>query len=716
MKDWWWYIVRGLFLLLIISLLYIYWPVNIYALNLYLSKTLPYISENFVGREQDMKEIKRLIDFKSNDIRIVNIIGPPGFGKSTLAIHAAHDVVRNGVIVHYINMAEVTDKTVIKEIAEKILGNSDTKIDNPVTFEPLLRWIQHRFWNTLLILDNCDDALNNQREELQDAIMKMVEESLGVKILMTSRRIATFINYYEWYRVEELSTEAACKLLENKVPKEIHLSHEMKKNITRSTGNVPLALHIVGSLLQLPASPSPKTVITQLEKEPILTLSSKELPSREQVYATIIVSYKHLSKEMQAAIHLLTVFPGSFDQQAALTVFNYSSSLHNYHFTNVGGDELIRSLVRCSLLEHHKRSDRYQFHRLIKQFLLFIQRNEWPYKAEQLAPAVRIHYAKQLSAIASSTFYERAREFLELEHHNVKYLLYGIKDMHPVTSNSRAHLSKGTEEFLEVAVALASAIDVGGINMSSHFSRATLCDSVKHCVTKMDKMMPYLDYYLLHQHFTQERVLHFYLLLISQLAICEEEIGIKAAVRVYTHRKHIIEAKRTAMGFKYIAYYTELSRYYHQLGQDEDVVECHRLMTQQIEAYLATCQPHQCNYYDIAMAYNAMNQFKEAIKFLDMHMSIKKEIYTVLLRLLFELRHFNSKLDDQERLVVKFNNSFIYNYFDRWIVQESFYDDDGVRILHTLKLTLIFTLSLFFLLLILSDVYACLTYDVHTDQ
>lgn len=236
MKDWWWYIVRGLFLLLIISLLYIYWPVNIYALNLYLSKTLPYISENFVGREQDMKEIKRLIDFKSNDIRIVNIIGPPGFGKSTLAIHAAHDMVRNGVIVHYINMAEVTDKAVIKEIAEKILGNSDTKIDNPVTFEPLLRWIQHRFWNTLLILDNCDDALNNHREELQDAIMKMVEESLGVKILMTSRRIATFINYYEWYRVEELSTEAACKLLENKVPKEIHLSHEMKKNITRSTG------------------------------------------------------------------------------------------------------------------------------------------------------------------------------------------------------------------------------------------------------------------------------------------------------------------------------------------------------------------------------------------------------------------------------------------------------------------------------------------------
>ena len=57
-----------------------------YAFNLYHSKTLPYISENFVGREVDMKEVTQLINFKSGNIRIVDIIGPPGFGKSTLAI------------------------------------------------------------------------------------------------------------------------------------------------------------------------------------------------------------------------------------------------------------------------------------------------------------------------------------------------------------------------------------------------------------------------------------------------------------------------------------------------------------------------------------------------------------------------------------------------------------------------------------------------------
>ena len=116
------------------------------------------------------------------------------------------------------------------------------------------------------------------------------------------------------------------------------------------------------------------------------------------------------------------------------------------------------------------------------------------------------------------------------------------------------------------------------------------------------------------------------------------------------------------------------------------------------------------------MAYNVMDRFKEAIKFLEM--SIKKENNTWW-RSLLALCHIYSKLDDRERLAVKFNNSIVYNYFDQWIMQESFYDDDGVRILHAQKLNyLIFTLSLFFLLhvLILSGVYACLTYNVHTDQ
>ena len=90
-----------------------------YNFNLYHSKTLPYISGNFVGREEDMKEITKLITFEKSDIRIVDITGSPGFGKSTLAIHVGHEMVRKEVVVHYINLAEVSSKELKKEIAEK---------------------------------------------------------------------------------------------------------------------------------------------------------------------------------------------------------------------------------------------------------------------------------------------------------------------------------------------------------------------------------------------------------------------------------------------------------------------------------------------------------------------------------------------------------------------------------------------------------------------
>ena len=271
--------------------MYAYWPAVMYAFNLYHSKTLPYISENFVGREEDVKEVTRLIDFKNNDIRIVNIIGPPGFGKSTLAIHVGHEMVREGIVVYYLNVAEFSDKAVKIALAEKVLDNSNIVVYKQVTFERLLSWARDRFWNTLLILDYCDDVLNNHGEGFHDAILRVVEESLNIKFLMTSRRLATFTKYYEWFKVGELTMAASCELLDRKVLTRVKLSKDEKVQIANLTGNVPLALQVIGSLLCLPNSPSPRTIIRQLDEELILTLSSKELPPQEQAYSTISISY-----------------------------------------------------------------------------------------------------------------------------------------------------------------------------------------------------------------------------------------------------------------------------------------------------------------------------------------------------------------------------------------------------------------------------------------
>ena len=41
--------------------------------------------DNFVGREEDICNITGYLDFTTSDVQVVHIVGPPGFGKSTLA-------------------------------------------------------------------------------------------------------------------------------------------------------------------------------------------------------------------------------------------------------------------------------------------------------------------------------------------------------------------------------------------------------------------------------------------------------------------------------------------------------------------------------------------------------------------------------------------------------------------------------------------------------
>ncbi len=56
----------------------------------YVSHTLPNAKKNFFGRDKDIKILLKVLDFSNDSFRFVNIIGPPGFGKSALAINIGH--------------------------------------------------------------------------------------------------------------------------------------------------------------------------------------------------------------------------------------------------------------------------------------------------------------------------------------------------------------------------------------------------------------------------------------------------------------------------------------------------------------------------------------------------------------------------------------------------------------------------------------------------
>ena len=62
--------------------------------------------DNFVGREEDICNITGYLDFTTSDVQVVHIVGPPGFGKSTLAKKVGEIL---GIKVFYVHLGMVKE-------------------------------------------------------------------------------------------------------------------------------------------------------------------------------------------------------------------------------------------------------------------------------------------------------------------------------------------------------------------------------------------------------------------------------------------------------------------------------------------------------------------------------------------------------------------------------------------------------------------------------
>ena len=215
----------------------LYWP---------FSPKFPYPPKYFVGRDDNnIKELIRLIDFSNKTFEIICIVGSPGIGKSALAISVGNEMILNGAIVHYVNMAEFPEG---QALAEKILHNLNKGSLDNVTFDRLITWAGNRFWSNLIVLDNCVNNIT-QKPEFHDAINDILAFSSDIKILTTSRKEILHLESYYVHKLAPLSKESACNLLDQKIP--FKLNKTEKEKIAELTGEVPLALQIIGSLLNI---------------------------------------------------------------------------------------------------------------------------------------------------------------------------------------------------------------------------------------------------------------------------------------------------------------------------------------------------------------------------------------------------------------------------------------------------------------------------------
>ena len=607
-----------------------------YQLNIIQSRSLPFPSKTFVGRQQNLQELTEYISFSNQNFRIVNVVGAPGIGKTTLAIHVGHKMIASGVAVHYIDIGEFPDEQVQQVLAEKVLESAQIVTDKVGDFSRLLKWARNRYWYNLLILDNCDDALNNQKEKFQQAIDKIVKESVKVKVLVTSREIFLHLDYLKQFKTDELSLESACDLLIEKVPVEVNLTSENREAIAKLTGKIPLALQIIASLLTLPSRPSPEEIIRQLEKRPIKTLSHDRLPENQQVNASFSLSYRYLSKELRIIGSYIACFPGSFTEEAA--VYSIVGLMHGIVYKNpedvvVSG---LWSLVERSLLEHNVRSqkDRFHYHRLIREFF-HIQNRDQQSKLESFLSGFHQYYSNELyaAAVSFNVNHKPSLAFLDTERHNIHFLL----------DNLAARKIEQQDEFIAVITSLAVALDSDFL--TCRFTGEDLLEPLKSGLTHLDHhVVKYVAQlspgpkkfdcdYEPKISFTSHRLVCTYETLIHYVAKIENQThGSEFALRVYGDRKDIMETlsiRQPQNTGPYLEFLKILAQYYQTEGFKDQEIECHKRINEHSRRFTEIiCKEEKCRYVDVARMYASSGNDGKAADFYEL--SLLKENHRVI--------------------------------------------------------------------------------------
>lgn len=298
---------------------------------------------SLVGRQQELANLRRLLLAPE---RLLTLTGPPGVGKTRLALEAAATVqgyFADGVFV--VSLAPLADAALLPGAIADALGLADASAEGagppaaPAS-HTLVEAIGSR--HILLLLDNLEHLLPARTTapttDVAALIGELVKACPQLTVLATSRTPLRLSIEREVpvpplslpsaggdMTVEAIAVADAVRLFVERgqrvLPAFALGAHNAKEvaAVCRALDGLPLAIELAAARLRVL---SPTDLVRQLDDRfALLTGGWRDVPARQQTLrAAIAWSYTLLSAEEQRVFRCLAVFAGGFDLEAAAAV------------------------------------------------------------------------------------------------------------------------------------------------------------------------------------------------------------------------------------------------------------------------------------------------------------------------------------------------------------------------------------------------------------
>jgi predicted ATPase len=260
---------------------------------------LPVQATPLVGRERELAEAGSLL----REQRFLTIVGPPGSGKTRLALQLAADAADDFEHVWWVGLQEVHDSDLVEPAIAHVVG---ARAD-------LGGFLRDR--TALLLLDNVEQVL-----DCAPRLAELVSASSNLKLLATSREPLR-LTLEQQYPVPPLPDDDAVALFHERARavRPDFTANGAVAEICRRLDGLPLAIELAAARVKIL---QPDALLARLEQRlPVLAGGARDAPERQQTLrAAIAWSYDLLEEREQGAVARLSVFAGGWTLEAAEAV------------------------------------------------------------------------------------------------------------------------------------------------------------------------------------------------------------------------------------------------------------------------------------------------------------------------------------------------------------------------------------------------------------